>query len=60
ERRIVVIADPHPDHQIIGIAHEQRVAIVLRGAGLAEIRSGQHRRAARALIGLHRFFRCRR
>lgn len=41
QRAIVVVADPHADNEPVGIADEQRVAIVLAGAGLAEIRLRQ-------------------
>src|SRR3546814_10702316 len=50
QRRIVVVADPHADDEVAGIADEQRIAIVLAGARLAEIGDAEHRRAAGATV----------
>ena len=41
QRAVVVIADPYPGDEIAGEADEDRVAIVLAGAGLAECRHAQ-------------------
>src|SRR5205085_9456034 len=48
KRRVVVIADPDPDHQIVGKADEQSVSAVLAGAGLAISGDAQRGTAAGA------------
>ena len=50
QRRVVVVADPYANHQVARVADEQRVAIILRGAGLAEARHRQLGGAAGALV----------
>src|SRR5690606_13318700 len=50
KRGVVVVADPYADDESAGVSHEQRVAIVLRGAGLAVVRRAEHRRPAGAAV----------
>ena len=48
--RVIVVPDPHADHQSPRVADEERVAIVLCRPGLAEIGNRERGGAARAAI----------
>src|SRR6185503_7548844 len=51
ERFVVVAADPHPNDEIARETDEERIAILLRRAGLAERGHGEGGAAAGAVVG---------